>query len=52
MTNCFRSDWGAEFFADVRSVVETGRRLGLTAVEAIRKTLNGEAFFTTATADG
>jgi transposase len=52
VTNCFRSDWGAAFFADVRSVVETGRRLGLTAAEAIRKTLNGEAFFTTATADG
>ncbi len=50
VTNCFRSDWGAEFFADVRSVVETGRRLGLTAVEAIRTTLNGQPFFTTAAA--
>jgi transposase len=52
VTNCFRSDWGAEFFADVRSVVETGRRLGLTAVEAIRKTLAGEFFFSTAPASG
>ena len=43
--NCFRSDWGPEFFADVRSVIETGRRQGLTAFEAIRKTLNGETIF-------
>lgn len=47
VTNCFRSDWGAEFFADVRSVVETGRRLGLTAFEAIRKALDGKPFFAT-----
>jgi transposase len=52
VTNCFRSDWGAEFFADVRSVVETGRRLGITAVEAIRKTLNGEPFFAPAAHPG
>jgi len=45
--NCFRSDEGAEFFADVRSVIETGRRQGLTAFEAIRKTLDGEPLFTT-----
>lgn len=52
VTNCFRSDWGPEFFADVRSVVETGRRLGLTAVEAIRKTLRGEPFFHPVSASG
>jgi transposase len=43
--NCFRSDEGAEFFADVRSVIETGRRQGLTAFEAIRRTLDGETLF-------
>ena len=47
VTNCFRSGWGPEFFADVRSVIETGRRLGLTALDAIRKTLNGEPLFDT-----
>lgn len=47
VTNCFRSEWGAAFFADVRSVVETGRRLGLTALQAIRQTLDGELFFAT-----
>ena len=45
--NCFRSDWGPEFFADVRSVIETGRRQGITAFEAIRRTLNGETLFAT-----
>jgi transposase len=45
VTNCFRSDWGMEFFADVRSVIDTGKRLGLSAIEAIRKTLAGELFF-------
>jgi len=43
--NCFRSEAGAEFFADVRSVIETGRRQGLTALDAIRKTLDGETLF-------
>ena len=46
--NCFRSDEGAEFFADVRSVIETGRRQGLTAFEAIRRTLDGESLFASA----
>ena len=43
--NCFRSDWGPNFFADVRSVIETGRRQGMTAFEAIRRTLDGETLF-------
>ena len=43
--NCFRSDWGPDFFADVRSVIETGRRQGMTAFEAIRRTLDGETLF-------
>lgn len=38
---CFRSAWGAELFADIRSVIETGRRRGLDALEAIRLTLAG-----------
>ncbi len=45
--NCFRSDWGPEFFADVRSVIETGRRQGISAFEAIRRTLDGETLFAT-----
>lgn len=43
--NCFRSDEGAELFANVRSVIETGRRQGLTAFEAIRRTLEAETLF-------
>ena len=27
VTNCFRSDWGKELFAGVRSVINTGKRL-------------------------
>ncbi len=45
--NCFRSEWAPEFFADVRSVIETGRRQGITAFEAIRRTLDGETLFAT-----
>ena len=45
VTNCFRSDWGMEFFADVRSAIDTGRRLGLSALEAISRTLAGQPFF-------
>ena len=45
--NCFRSDWGPDFFADVRSVIETGRRQGISAFEAIRRTLDGETLFAT-----
>jgi hypothetical protein len=39
ITNGFRSEWGAKFYTDIRSVVETGRR---RAVRAIRITLRGE----------
>jgi transposase len=41
VTNCFRSEWAAHLYADVRSVVETGRRRAIGALEAIRLTLNG-----------
>lgn len=39
VTNGFRSQWGAEFFAAVRSVVDTGRRHALSPLDAIRRTL-------------
>jgi len=41
VTNCFRSVWGARLHADVRSVVETARRRGIGALEAIMLTLAG-----------
>ena len=40
VTNCFRSDWGKDLFAAVRSVVNTGARQGLSAYEAICKALS------------
>jgi transposase len=39
VTNCFRSEWGATLYADIRSVVETGRRNAVGAFQAIRITL-------------
>jgi transposase len=39
VTYCFRSGWGAELYADIRSVIETGRR---RAIDAIRLTLAGK----------
>ena len=39
VTNCFRSMWGAELYADVRSVIETARRRGIGILHAIRLTL-------------
>jgi transposase len=46
VTNCFRSPWGRDLFAAVRSVVNTGKRQGLTAYQAIKKALstNGSIF--------
>jgi transposase len=41
VTNCFRSLWGAKLHADVRSVIETARRRGIGALEAVRLTLQG-----------
>lgn len=40
MSNGFRSDWGRDFFANVRSVVNTGKRQGLSAFESILAALN------------
>jgi transposase len=42
VTNCFRSVWGAKLHADVRSVIETARRRGIGAREAILLTLRGQ----------
>jgi transposase len=40
ITNCFRSEWGAALYADVRSVLETARRRGIPILRAIRLTLD------------
>jgi len=39
VTNGFRSEWAAALYADTRSVVETGRRRCVSALDAIRLTL-------------
>ena len=41
ITNGFRSEWGAKHYADIRSVIETGRRRAVRAIDAIRLTLQG-----------
>jgi transposase len=41
ITNGFRSEWAAKVYADVRSVIETGRRRCIRAIDAIRLTLQG-----------
>jgi len=40
VTNGFRSEWGRDLFAAVRSVVNTGKRHGLSAFQAIQKALS------------
>jgi transposase len=40
VTNGFRSEWGRDLFAAVRSVVNTGKRHGLSAYQAIQKALS------------
>ena len=39
VTNGFRSEWGRDLCAAVRSVVNTGKRQGLSAYQAIQKAL-------------
>jgi transposase len=39
VTNGFRSDWGADFFADVRSIIDTGQRQDLNPYQALQKAL-------------
>lgn len=41
ITNGFRTDWGARLYANIRSVIETARRRGIGALDAIRLTLAG-----------
>lgn len=40
VTNGFRSDWGRDLFAAVRSIVNTGKRQGLSAFESILTALD------------
>lgn len=42
ITGGFRSDWGADLFAAVRSVIGTAKRRGIDAYQAIRNTLQGQ----------
>ena len=43
VTGGFRSDWGADLFAALRSVVGTAARRGIDAYQAIRMTLQGKS---------
>jgi transposase len=43
VTNGFRSDWGRDLFASVRSIVNTGKRHGLNAFQAISKALTSNS---------
>jgi transposase len=43
VTNGFRSHWGAKVYADLRSIVETGRRNGRNALTAIRAALTARS---------
>ncbi len=49
VTNGFRSQWGADLYAAVRSTLNTGRKRkqGLSAFQAIDATLNGEPLIRT-----
>jgi transposase len=42
VTGGFRSDWGADLFAAIRSVIGTAKRRGIDAYTAIRHTLQGQ----------
>ena len=42
VTNGFRSDWGGELYAGVRSTLNTGRRQRLSAFQAIQATIDGQ----------
>jgi transposase len=48
VTNGFRSRWGANLYADVRSVLETARRRGVGILHALRLTLDGQPLPTAA----
>jgi transposase len=42
VTNGFRSDWGAQLFAQVRSLVNTAKRQGISAFDAISRALTSQ----------
>ena len=42
VTGGFRSDWGADLYAGVRSVIGTAARRGVSAYQAIQQTLHGQ----------
>jgi len=42
VTGGFRSDWGADLFAGVKSVIGTAARAGINAYQAIRDTLSDQ----------
>jgi transposase len=41
VTGGFRSEWGADLFAAIRSIVGTAQRRGVDAYQAIKATLHG-----------
>ena len=43
VTGCFRSVWGANLFAAIRSVIATAARRGIDAYEAITMALLGQS---------
>lgn len=43
VTNCFRSEWGARLYADIRSVLETARRRAINPLLAIKLTLENRS---------
>jgi hypothetical protein len=43
VTGGFRSGWGADLFAGVRSVIGTAKRRGIDAYQAIHATLRGQS---------
>ena len=42
VTNGFRSDWGKDVFASMRSITNTGKRQGFSAFQAIHRALDPE----------
>jgi transposase len=45
LTNGFRSTWGRDFYASVRSIIHTGQRNGLSVYEALSKALDSPESF-------
>lgn len=43
VTNCFRSEWGATLYANIRSVLETSRRRAVNPLVAIKLTLENRS---------